>query len=1676
MMRIPTLLTLLLLAVAVHATDYDALWKKVEASRRRDMPKQTVTLLDNIIAHATAEGEAGEYMAASFCRGVALEMVSPDSLQTAFDTLCKQAREAERKSLADNATDEDVAIMALYYTALARWTENVETTLTKEECLDKALRSPEVLARNVTMPFRRMVSVGKDDVAYCHDLLSFVGHEAKRYTMLYDYYLAHGNRRAACLELFLHATQSSFSHDDLAVTHRKTMLAEGMTRFADLPEASLLAKAYYDILLSDNDVTEKVRHTFLMERIAYHESLWGKEKEEYVNALRNALTEITRPTFSVVMDRGTAVVEMRNISTMNIELFPLDADGKYQESSVTNRNIAAIKKKISGEAIKVRKVYDMPEWQQHADTLKMPEMPYGVYLVKLTGDKLTAYSLYYHSDLSLLILPLSKDTWRIITVSATTGEPVPDATVVFSKEDGRGNVKAMHSFVTDKKGETTVRGMEEVNRVYVYTPHDKAFKKTYHSAFFSRQKRIERRDVAHLFTDRAIYRPGQDIKATVIVHNAADEENIHVVEGKRMAVEIYDAKGETVFADSITTDGMGNAMLSYALPEKVNNGMWRMTCREDSMLSAYVSFRVEEYRRPTFEVRCSNAEDFRNVIAIMRDTCRAADTLRVAVSFDAVRFTEQPVAKAQVTYSVRRSSLWPWWRMRGDSRTVIDKAVAETGADGTVTLPLTLTIPEGSSGGYVFHVTAEVTDANGETQEAMQTIRVTRKDDGVRYEGRTALPEYEVSHEAFTPSGSVRFVMRKRDAAMQSAYYTLFSDKGIVESGTLRFDTLYTRNFSYSRKYGEGLTLAYTWVRDGKAHSFSTTLRKPSKDLRLPTVWKTFRDRTMPGKEETWTISVGRGQKATMLATVYDSSLDALSPLSWTLTPIVNTYWLSTSFNGKMPQTAYGNAWQETKARKVYDVETATINSAMVCMPVYSFGIAAPSPMYGMAGSMKNRTAKMALDMAVKKETVIAEAVEEKAMAEGEERGDGDGMNGNEADISRMLRTSLGETAYYVSSATADEQGNISLTFRMPETMTAWRLKGIVYDTAMRHAMVDTLCVAQKDIVVRPNIPRFLREGDRAVVRAAVENTTEKDITAEVTMQYLDGAGKNVIWQEKRELTVKAKEAETIAMRAMAVPEDSAVVIRIVACTPEGASDGEQHMVYVEPKTESVTMTRPFTLHASGEYEYDIANLIVPGSTGRMMRVKYTGRAEDLLLDAVSSASVPSTDDALALVSALYVRRMFSMTDTLDISGRLMCMQDSDGMWPWWNGMSASSYVTTGVARMLARLALFERDDSNVRAMLSKAMPALLTLLNDEASELRKTKKKENVRPSQTALDIMYIVSVMKHTGRLPLTSQQEKDMEYMVSLMENTMKGLSIYGKANGAVILAMNGRKAKAKQFMESLREYSVVTEEAGRYFDSPKALYSWRNYRIPSQVAAIEALWLVEPQDVTTREEMQRWLLHEKRTQLWSSSVNTADAIHAFMLARGKDDGATEPAVIRYNGTTLHMEGGKTLHAEREIGEGGKLSVSKTSQGTSWGAVYVDQDVDAESVSERGEGFTIYREVIDDGQALGRRVKVRITVKAFRDYDFVEIHDNRMACLEPVEQLSRYCRAETYGTARGSFSGYYRVVGDRRTSYFFDKMAKGTHVIETEYHVDREGEYSQGTVTVRCSYADEFSAIAR
>ena len=125
--------------------------------------------------------------------------------------------------------------------------------------------------------------------------------------------------------------------------------------------------------------------------------------------------------------------------------------------------------------------------------------------------------------------------------------------------------------------------------------------------------------------------------------------------------------------------------------------------------------------------------------------------------------------------------------------------------------------------------------------------------------------------------------------------------------------------------------------------------------------------------------------------------------------------------------------------------------------------------------------------------------------------------------------------------------------------------------------------------------------------------------------------------------------------------------------------------------------------------------------------------------------------------------------------------------------------------------------------------------------------------------------------------------------------------------------------------------------------------------------------------------------------------------------------------------------------------------------------------QDIKDQKSGISVKRElIVNQGDAphlkVGDRVRVRITIQADRDYDFVQVIDKRAACLEPVNQLSGY----RYG--------YYTTPRDCTTNYYFDIMPKGKHVIETEYYVDRPGTYETGTCVVECAYSPEYRGLTK
>lgn len=1649
------------------ATDYDKLWTQVDKAMNNDLPKDAMSVLKKISNSAERDGNYGELLAAEMMHARIEAEVTPDSLSAVITRLKDDALAADKK---------DELLAAVYNALLAKICVLGKDYAEGEETLywDKALSNTGLLANTKTDAYRRLTVEGDDAIIFNNDMLSLIGKEAGRLQMLKDYYDLHGNKRAACIVLYMMLSEVEYD-DDRGISKVKKLISEGLETYGSEAESILLEYKSFLLYNEDIDATDEGRYSMLKSLIAKYDKRYGNG-EKYVNVLRNHLSEITLPVL-VLSVTDSITLNVRNTDEVRLTFTRLNANGRNSFNTAEKNWWQKAMKKATSPSCEIVRKYDNPEWESHEEKIALPDLPYGVYLVKATNGNQNNYAIYYHTHLRLLTLPCGdKKECRIVVVDKKSGAPVGKATVVISQVDNKGKELNSMTLNTDNNGETMFKGNFEPNTVWAYTNNGANNSKDSDDAMpqgrmyngFEVYQHIERRNTIKVFTDRTVYRPGQTLKASIIVFNASNQDSIHCVANHKVHVSLRNAEYNVIYATDVITDEMGNAGLEYLLPKDCKNGVFSLSCSADKSDTNSAQISVEEYKRPTFELNVINKAGYDDVRHIVKE----ANDTTINIGIMASTYSGVPVQNAKVKYSVTRRQQWFWWRSNTMQRNVVSNATTKTDKDGKAWIEFEAMLPENDYSTYIFTVTATVTDASGETHDVVQEVSVKRNGNDTTAEAKEPQEpkkEFEVSADNFPRNGAVTFTMRNNTAGKTYAYYTIFAGKKILENGKVEFHDEYTRELTYKKEYGEGISLYYIYVMDGKEHAYSTTIKKPLPDTTLPVRWSTFRDRTQPGSMETWTLKVGNDKvkvKAALTATIYDKSLDALRLMKWNFNVPVPTYytwsrWSMLGYSHTNIRISAETKWLEEKD----DFLLTRFNSGMI--PYRSF-----YNRYG--GGIQRRGALLAVKSSIPlMESVgLPQAKMSKATIDTADAIDANNGSQNTKDdevaenISAFVRTDLGETAFFTPSLLTDSKGNITLSFRLPETMTSWRLQGMVHDSSMHYAMLDEVCEAKKDIIVKPNVPRFLRQNDKTSFAATISNTTTSSKSAVVTMQLLTPGTENVIWQKKQSINIDAEGSTDITFDAPQMTADTLLIYRI-AVQADGASDGEQHYIPVIPATELVTTSVAFTLHNQDVLTKDISGLYYKDSKHRDIKTTYSANAAKMISDAIPAVTHPDNKDALSLASATYVSSLFNLNDSLrqKLTEELSELQLGDGRWAWWKGMEGSTWITSSIVRMLARLEMQGHGNGMTLSMLHKALPKLTEFIEKEAADLQKMQKeypKQKFHPSETTTEILYSMALMRNADNKrtsAILDDHKKTVNYLIKLVENAGPEMTIYGKANAAVLLAYYGKTKSAAKHLESMKQYSVCTEEAGRYYDSPRAYYSWRNYKIPTQVAAIEALRILDPSDTITVMEMKRWLLHEKRTQQWDNSVNTADAVYAFLLGEKTDVGE----VPSTDGITV-ADDGKTV------------TLTKTNTGTSWGAVYVTQRAPLSSIEAMGSGFTVKRELIDNGSItrVGDRVTVRITIVADRDYDLVEVCDNRAACLEPVQQISGYCIAETGGTARDSYSGYYRMSRDNRTEYFFDHMAKGTHVIETEYYIDRMGTYNEGTCTVKCAYAPEFRAI--
>ena len=1819
---------LLLVPASVAGQSYSTLWKQAGEASDKDLPQTQMAVLDRIKAKAEKEKEYGQLLKAELLRMKVCSEVAPDSLKPAVERLrnkCAAASDAVLKAVR-------AAVLCRIYNGHPELDDSAKAIADGYRRM--AMADAGALAAVRTEAFEPVVLNGYNGRIFNDDMLSVVGYEVEDFQTLYDYYHVRGNRAATCLTAL-----------ELIRQHRG-MAEECVNKSEYINWLDSLIHVYSDVDVACEAAIERYRYmeqcpgVTAEQKISYiHYALdkWGGWQN--AGQLRNAERELTAPCFRVDMERRVGrpgvpqtvrLSGMRNISSLQMSVFRAGVSGDTELDPAAEDDYKKLRPHLAElkELASERRYISHPDYQFFEDSVLLPALPAGVYMVELrtSPQTETVRWLYHVTDVYLLSHGLPGNRIRYVAVSATTGQPLPGAKVrVTTRETAAGSTTTA-TLTCNSSGEVVYGYVKNrPTRVFTYTDSDRFCPGASAYSTYSYYAGDSDREQTRVFTDRSIYRPGQTVRFSAVVYKTAGNANTSAVGGKRVRAMLRDANFKVVAEKELVTDGYGTCAADFTLPSAGLNGVYTVMVNNSS-----ARIRVEDYKRPTFRVEFPK----------INKKYEAGDTLEVRAK--ALTYAGVPVQGARVKYTVeRRRSLW--WRplmAAGDLRkmapgmaaAVLMEGEAVTGADGSFTVLMPMLLPSTPDGVRMFYnivATASVTDVAGETRTGCVSVPMGTKatafscdvDDmeladslkaitfklqnaagepitaDVRFRidgagewlsGKTSVPIpvgrqlasgrhsvfavcetdtlerrftvfalsdtvpcadtrswFYVSGETFPADGRpVTVQVGSSDSAVHIVY-CISSGNKVLESGAADVtDRLINRKFRYKEDYGNGLLLTCAWVKDGQCYTHSATIRRPQPDKSLRVKWTTFRDRLAPGQEEEWRLSItnpdGTPAKAQLMATLYDMSLDQIAPHSWNFS--VQT-WLPVPYAGWTAQRWYGftqTAGQAWKPFAYRELELNRFDSSLFPRRyslVYNALSGVAQGARPMMRAMKTGASNVAADGVMMAKSTVAVAEESAAMDAAAPQADA-GMGGGDAEAAAaagQLRENLNETAFFMPALETGSEGGVALKFTLPESLTTWRFMGIAHTKDMSVGSIVGEAVAKKNVMILPNVPRFVRTGDKVRVNARVFNTTAAPLSGTARLELIDPETERVVLERTDRFTAGAEATATVAFDFGVDGKHQLLICRVTA-SGDGFSDGEQHYLPVLPDRERVTVTVPFVQNGPGVKSVRIDTLFGKGSSDRKLTVEYTNSPEWLVVQALPYVGSPRGDNAIDQASAFYANALGrslvkrspraktvfdswsmerddagtlagSLTKNAELKDimlnetpwmadadseseqkrhladffdeslmqarmaaavdKLRDLQNADGSWSWCPDMPGNIHVTAEVAEMLVRLNHIAGRQELARDLLDKAFGFMEKKMAGQVAEMKKAERDGRPQsfPGETALRYLYISAL---DGRRQ-SAEAVSAADYLVALLKKDIKGQTIYDKALTAVVLAKRGESAKSKEYVRSLKEYTVFAEDAGRYYDTPRAAYSWRDYRIPTEVAAIEAIAMINPADSVTIGEMRRWLLHEKRAQAWDTPVNSVNAIYAFLNGASGLLASKAQAVLAIDGKTLGVPqataGVGYVKTAVSSPQGRVLTATKVSQGTSWGALYAQSTLPASSVKASSAGISVKREIVSDSAELrvGSRVTVRITIRADRDLDFVQVADRRAACMEPLEQLSGYRR------------GVYCSPKDNRTDYFFDRLTKGTHVLETVYYIDRAGQYETGTCTAGCAYAPEYRATA-
>lgn len=1491
-----------------------------------------------------------------------------------------------------------------------------------------------------------------------------------------------------------------------------------------------------------------------------------------INALRNFLKRIDQQTMGISYSEAAKPNEeiLIDINKKNVDRITIRAYSVDGISDIRMKNLKQMK--------------PMMEWSANLNaddhqTVRFPGLPTGRYILVPEFIDRNSHnavipdqtpSVLTVSAIDIMMVNRINGDFFLMVVDTDSSKPIEGATVTVRKdEDG----KIVKSLRTDANGYAMLNSLNDYGYYYfqaiVGNDHSRSLSTWLNNTSTDDNRHLK----ASVFTDRGVYRPGETVNFAVAAY-ISGVRFLETAKKKPLTVELQNTADKTIASQTLQTDEFGRVSGSFTLPTDGLTGTFQLVVVSGDMPVVWRNIEVSEYKAPTFFIEInrekSELSDLQHVTikgkAMTFSQMPLAETdVKVALSesfswwWDDMDFSDYETTVATDSngefsicvpaecFSAAKGEIFVNAKVSAtDSRGETQTAAAILKMGKLASLPELSDITANADKPVKLNkdlrnfdsLTYEITDSasNVVKKGSLSPDNITIDANNI------ASGEYTVTVSIPDGSGSSSFRLRlyrfsdampafdtpmlvDKDADIKCAadgsfslnwgnsrphwfFYVIACDGNVTDYGWHHAEAgmhKFTGKAEFAPRGSSCLCLYWTDKHETKSAFITLTPATPQDSIEI--VAETFRDNITPGGKETWKLRIknnnGKTFRSAVIANMYDAALNSICINTYRFSPTYTTadeYWQDFRDPSDCHSIIYSPLqmldvatfvapWLNYYGRQLgYDYAVFECNSA----PLRCYAAAAP-----MAD------AKLEESLVTKESKTDAEATEP------------------DRQQSANLRDEGIKTAFFLPGLVTNEQGEVTFTFDVPNRNTQWQFSAVAYTDDLHAHYINRIVSAAKQLMVQPNLPRFVREGDCVTISAAAQNNTDTEQTADVVID-INGqkhAFKGIVLQAKSSKTVTA---------SFNVPASTEVVVTTSVCQNGRTADGQRDRIAVLPATTDVVEASPFYITAdksraditmphfnrNGRLTLEYADnpaWYAASALPSMQQTAETATAHivNYYVATVASRIVADNQEiadaiaawqksplksrleqnadlkTIALDNTPWSRRAETETDMMahiaDIADpatvqyrqqraltALNDLQRPDGGFEWFRGCRSSIWTTEEVLNLfgyLNEMGYYPTDDAIAQQIVKRAVEYCDNYYN------KMSKREGATRKSVIASASNYIFI----RSMLPVAAPADSIKWIADGVVDMAVSGwgdYSIMGKAKAAILLANSGRNDVARNVVESLRQFARKSSDRGTYWDIDGI------DKVTLAATALKALNKANPDDPMI-DDVRHWLLLAKETQCWGGATKACDAINA-LLTTGKNWTAAvrKAPQIKVGNVKIDTDAATPYfgYIRRSIDmkrNDGSISIRRDKGCPAWGAVYCQYNAPADSVKSHANAdiriekqFYVYnsantlRPDATTEFAVGDRIQVRLTIRSERDLDFVALTDNRGACFEPADQLSVYEWQD--GT------GSYRETRDSATNIFFSHISKGTYVITYDVYANNAGTYTSGIASLQCQYA--------